>query len=131
MSLSLPLMATLIDLEPAITWLLVSTRPSDVRTMPVPAAAPLSSVVLMLTTDGMTESATLCASSPPLPFELDEPWLGTNALDVLSDGDDEPWSLPSVYPRKADTESRNATARATKVRGRPCRCGRVRGASAA
>lgn len=28
---------TSMDVDPSITWLLVSTRPSDVSTMPVPA----------------------------------------------------------------------------------------------
>jgi len=46
----------------------------------------------MFTTDGSTESATFWE----LPFELDDPWFGVNALDVLSDGDEELWSFPSV-----------------------------------
>ena len=43
-----------IEVEPSMTWLLVSTRPSELITMPVPAACSLlyCSVVLMMTRPG-------------------------------------------------------------------------------
>src|SRR4051794_20442624 len=52
---------------PSITWLLVRTTPSSVRSMPVPAALPPpESVVLMFTTAGVTASAT--PDAPPVPL---------------------------------------------------------------
>jgi hypothetical protein len=45
---------------PLITWLLVSTRPDDVSTMPVPAASPPEILVVMSTTAGST-SATIAS----------------------------------------------------------------------
>ena len=55
------------SVAPAITWLLVSTSPDEVITIPVPAAAPLVSVVLMSTTPGSTFAAIAATSIPPRP----------------------------------------------------------------
>jgi len=54
------------DVESSITWLLVSTSPSELITMPDPAARSLSyrSVVSMITTPGRTRAATPFALLP-------------------------------------------------------------------
>ena len=59
------MLVTLMLVAPATTWLLVSTSPSGVSTMPVPAAAaPCSpSSVLMLTMAGLTFADTASTSS--------------------------------------------------------------------
>src|SRR5690242_12066978 len=59
-------MVAVIVVEPLMTWLLVSTSPSALITMPVPAAASLAycSVVLMITRPGLTLVTMAC--SPPL-----------------------------------------------------------------
>ena len=53
-----------------MTWLLVSTSPSALITMPVPAAASLSycSVVLMITRPGSTLFTTCCSPLPVPPL---------------------------------------------------------------
>ncbi len=64
---------TLIAVAPSITWLLVSTSPSDVMIMPVPAASPwllpVSMVVKMSTTAGFTFEV-MAAGALLLPDEL-------------------------------------------------------------
>src|SRR5262245_6033602 len=67
-------MTTLIVLASAITWLFVRISPSDEISMPVPAARPFASVVLMLTIAGSTFAAIALTSIEPvfvepLPFE--------------------------------------------------------------
>src|ERR1700730_18500604 len=59
-----------IEVEPSMTWLLVSTRPSGLITMPVAAACSLlyCSVVLMMTRPGATLFTTAC--SPALVLGL-------------------------------------------------------------
>src|SRR5271166_5077248 len=56
-----------------MTWLLVSTSPSALMTMPVPAAASLSyrGVVLMIARPSLT-LVTMACSPLPLPDGLDE-----------------------------------------------------------
>src|SRR5713101_7579926 len=51
--------------EPVTTWLLVRISPVELMIMPVPAAWPLPSVVLMSTIAGMTFAAA-ASSEPPL-----------------------------------------------------------------
>ena len=78
-------------MAPSITWLLVSTMPSSVRTIPVPAASPPSdNVVLMFTTAALTLSVTLDVSTDPLLFD-----------DTIAGGDDELLEPPSppLWPR--------------------------------
>src|SRR5690348_2926355 len=58
--------------DPVTTWLLVRISPVELMIIPVPAAWPLPSVVLMSTMAGITFAA--AASSDPL-------------LDGLADGD--------------------------------------------
>ena len=55
-----------IAVESSMTWLLVSTSPLELITMPVPAARSLLywSVVLMITTPGRTRAAMSCALLP-------------------------------------------------------------------
>src|SRR6516164_4339748 len=61
------------DVEPSMTWLLVSTRPSWLITMPVPAACSLlyCSVVSMTTRPGRTLATIACSlelvPEPPPP----------------------------------------------------------------
>src|SRR5260370_40710854 len=60
---------------PSMTWLLVRTPPEAPMTIPVPAAAPLASVVLMSTIAGSTFEATPETSRPvvvPLPAPEEE-----------------------------------------------------------
>ena len=76
----LPSISTRMSVAPSITWLLVSTTPSEVSTMPVPAASPPpDSVVLMFTTDGLTLSETVEVSTEPLLFD-----------DTIAGGDEPP-----------------------------------------
>src|SRR5262245_19386634 len=85
-------MSTLIDVASAITWLFVSTAPDDEITMPVPAARPCASVVLMLTIAGVTlDAIALALIEPlddeplrePLPFEPEPPGLTLLPFDPL------------------------------------------------
>src|SRR5262249_28164594 len=62
-------LCTWIFVASAITWLLVSTRPSDVRIMPVPAPRPDVNVTLMSTIEG----STFCAMSDALRVPPCEP----------------------------------------------------------
>src|SRR5690348_13832905 len=58
----------------AMTWLLVRISPSEPMTMPLPAARPLASVVLMFTMAGSTFAAIALRLSVPLPDdELPDP----------------------------------------------------------
>src|SRR5579864_2941058 len=63
--------------EPSMTWLLVSTRPSERITMPVPAADSLlyCSVVSMITRPGWTLFRIACS----LALDEDPPLLGVGA----------------------------------------------------
>src|ERR1700712_2061239 len=53
--------------ESAITWLFVRISPDDEINIPVPAARPWASVVLMLTSAGSTFAAMAFMSSVPEP----------------------------------------------------------------
>jgi hypothetical protein len=66
--------------EPLMTWLLVSTSPSALITMPVPAAASSAycSVVLMITRPGLTLVTMAC--SPPVGGADRAPGAGTAPL---------------------------------------------------
>ena len=66
--------------EPSMTWLLVSTSPAALTTMPVPAAASLlyCSAVLMITRPGLTLVTVAC--SPPVSGPDAEPGAGTAPL---------------------------------------------------
>ena len=57
---------TVTDVESSMTWLLVSTSPLGLITMPVPAACSLlyRRAVLMITTPGRTRAAMSCALLP-------------------------------------------------------------------
>ena len=70
-------MSTLMSVASAMTWLLVRTSPFDEITMPVPAARPWPSVVLMFTMPGLTLAAIAFALSEPVldeePPELEPP----------------------------------------------------------
>ena len=63
--------------ESSTTWLLVSTSPLALITMPVPAAASLSyrGVVLMIARPGFTLVTVAC--SPPDSWAAEEPGAGT------------------------------------------------------
>ena len=69
-----------IAVESSMTWLLVSTSPSALITMPVPAAASLSycSDVLMITRPGLTLVKMAC--SPPVSGADEEAGAGTAPL---------------------------------------------------
>ena len=66
--------------EFSMTWLLVSTSPPALITMPVPAAASLlyCSAVLMITRPGLTLVTMAC--SPPVSGPDAEPGAGTAPL---------------------------------------------------
>src|SRR4051812_17640188 len=66
---------TLIEVAPATTWWLVTTSPSDVRTMPVPAASPplYRIVVAMRTRPLIWEPDAVVVDSVPCPGRLPEP----------------------------------------------------------
>src|SRR5262245_23156478 len=68
--LPLPPMTTLMLVASAMTWLFVRISPVDEINMPVPAARPFASVVLMLTIAGSTFSAIALTSIEP---ELGDP----------------------------------------------------------
>ena len=58
---------TLMLVASAMTWLFVRISPVDEINMPVPAARPCASVVLMLTSAGLTLAAIAFTSSAPVP----------------------------------------------------------------
>src|SRR3954469_16416751 len=65
----------LMSVAPAITWLLVSTRPVELRRMPVPAARAFCRprTVLTSTTDGLTILAMAVPSTSGLPVFVGPP----------------------------------------------------------
>ena len=67
----MPATCTSMSVAPAITWLFVRTSPDAVSTMPVPAAMPFESVVVMSTIAGSTLAA-MAATSLLLVMELDD-----------------------------------------------------------
>src|SRR5579863_6221685 len=83
-----------------MTWLLVSTRPLDDRTMPVPSAVALLYVraEVMSTMPGSTLAASALASSGPVPLLvppwLEPPWLGAFPLPLVGSGNGVPPPLP-------------------------------------
>jgi hypothetical protein len=93
--------------EFSMTWLLVNTSPSELITMPVPAAASLLyfSVVLMTTRPGSTLLTTSCTSTVPVvpPLDGDVAGGGTalapgrDVVVVLAAG----WSTARVTPTPA------------------------------
>src|SRR4051794_19022684 len=79
--------STVRPVDPAITWLFVSTRPELEMTIPVPAAWPPFSIdVLMLTTASSTWAATAFTSDDELP-ELDDPVPGKVEDPLEGNGD--------------------------------------------
>src|SRR5579872_1563126 len=93
---------------PSTTWLFVSTSPDDVRTMPVPAAAPpTKSWVLTSTSPGSTRAATPDAAVPPPPEGGCDPPVPPAGGDEL-DGEFE--ARPARTPLRATTTTKAATA---------------------
>ena len=122
--------------SPSMTWLLVSTSPVEVITMPVPAALPPLKVMLTLTMPGVTLAATadvsglpvdgLVAALPPLLPEspLPRPGLGRlgKVVAMLDDGEEDV-SRPTATPTPMPTTKRLTSAAATTRRPRVGRCG--------
>src|SRR5262249_32577140 len=124
----------------AITWLFVSTAPLAEITMPVPAARPPSSVVLMLTIAGVTLLATALASSgpdvellPPLPLlmlpfpvpvvgdggEL-KPLLPVPLADELGESLCTATATSAPMPADASTSAIAAMSATTRLAGDDC-----------
>ncbi len=91
---------TLIEVAPSITWLLVSTSPFEVSTMPVPAEVACwhPSVDTMATSAGSTRSAIWLAESTVLEVAVAVP-AGTR------------FTLPSNPPAAAPAASATAPVR--------------------
>src|SRR3954452_6991314 len=89
---------TVMLVAPATTWLLVSTTPSELITMPVPAASPFWAprTVSMSTSAGSTLAAT-AEIWPAEGPEADEP------VDP-EPGEPEPWEPEPCDPEPCDPE---------------------------
>src|SRR5947209_15476716 len=124
-----------------MTWLLVSTSPEAVRTMPVPAASALSkpSRVSMSTTAGLILAAMDEMSVEERPLSLgtgvvavlppkgDAPAPGrVEELGLTNDGDDESCDCTRPATRNAIT----ATSTMPAIVRRPLRAGRAAGGPA-
>src|ERR1700674_2136742 len=95
--------------EPSTTWLLVSTSPSAVTIMPVPAAAPVPRTVLISTMAGSTLAAIAFTSRLPLDGALfglaiaSGDWTAVCGLSALA----RPQPTPMPVPPAAIAAMRN------------------------
>src|ERR1700693_5377308 len=116
------------ELDWSTTWLLVSTCPSEVRIMPVPAACEEPTTVLMSTMAGSTRAAICLASRLPvagavvgLAMAIGD-WTTVGVLRALA----RPQPTPMPVPPAAIIATRKETTIQRQRFGSP-RCGGVGG----
>src|SRR4029077_21166671 len=120
-------MVTLMLIEPLTTWCLVSTSPSEVMIMPVPAACPLPVIVLMSTIAGLTFVAIALASRLPLVGAVG---LAIAIGDWTDDGLLSALARPQPTPMPLPPAASAATTKETTIQRHRCgslRCGGVVG----
>src|SRR5262245_36267324 len=123
----LPPMTTLMLVASAMTWLFVRISPVDEISMPVPAARPFRSVVLMLTIAGSTFWAIALTSIEPVPVP-DEPllepfgfvpvfgWTRPALNGVVFDPSCTATAMPAPIPADARTSAMVATIARPRLR---------------
>src|SRR5437588_2232609 len=118
-------MSTLMFVESAITWLLVSTSPLAEMIMPVPAARPCVVVVVMFTMAGITLRAIAFASSGPAAVERPDPFelppgvngeTGMVGAVTLCAGDRFSTATATSAPMPADARTSATAATAAAMR---------------